>query len=228
MDPLDVFPTARPSNVFNVSLDRLDYPGPQPSHGSPHQPYNAVHPGIAVVFIPPEVVRSGENLTLHLRPPRSQRHSCQPGVLCCPAKQALVRSPNFFHAPPFRSQRMRAQRGLADRLPCQSSAGPPNVVLDRKFKRARSSSTESRTSVPSSQPWEEELEVRVVAESVVEDKYESDSGSETEPEDCPGCVRCSREYMHLHKAVYSHAAALAAVRTAFFGYAATALRRLDL
>ncbi len=60
MDPLDVFPTPRPSNVFNVSLDRLDYP--KPSHGGPHQLHNAVHPGIAVVCIPPEVVWSGENL----------------------------------------------------------------------------------------------------------------------------------------------------------------------
>ncbi len=136
---------------------------------------------------------------------------------------------------------MRAQRKFANRPP-PSSSGPPSPSLndlpDRKSKRARSSSvsstrsgsTKSQTSVPSSQPWEEELEVRAVANevTVVEDKYESDSGSETEPEDCPGCVRCSREYEYLHKAVYSHAAALAAVRTAFFGYAATALRRLDL
>ncbi len=131
---------------------------------------------------------------------------------------------------------MRAQRKFTNRLASPSSSGPPNDVPNHKFKRARSasvsstrsSSAESRTSVPSSQLWEEELEVTVVADRVVKDKYKSDSGSVTEPEDCPGCVGCSQEYKHLHKAVYSHAAARAAVRTAFFGYTATALRWLDL
>ncbi len=64
MDPLDVYPTPRrPSNVFSVSLDHLDYLQPR-SHdrGSSHQLSNAVHPGLAVVFIPLEVVRSGEDL----------------------------------------------------------------------------------------------------------------------------------------------------------------------
>ncbi len=150
-----------------------------------------------------------------------------------------ISTPNFFHAPPLKLQRMRMQRkSLTNRLASPSRFTPPNVLPEPRgnFKHARSSSVssthlssaESRTPVPSSQPWEEELKVRVVADRVAEDKCVSDSGLETEPEDCPGCVGCSWEYKHLHKAVYSHAAALAAVRTAFLQCAATALCHSDL
>ncbi len=130
-----------------------------------------------------------------------------------------INSP-LFHAPPLYSQRRQWSR------PRQTSPQlTPSTSRPKSFKRRRSSSESSSSAdsvVPSSQTYEEELPL--VAHAKQESAaQEPDSGSETEPEDCPGCVRCSDRYKLLHQAVYSQAAAMAAVNTAFTQFVTAAI-----